>query len=246
MSPGIVIEAIALTKSFRAWSPQTRTLKAFLSHPLQKASKAPPVVVLESLSFKIFEGDFVGIMGRNGVGKSTLLKLISGVYAPNSGQILVRREIAPLIELGAGFHPDLSGYENIFLNAAVLGVGRAAAHKALPAILDFSELGDRIHMPVKHFSSGMLVRLGFAIAAHLEKPILLIDEILAVGDLSFQRKCIAKIHELHAKGTTIVLVTHDPGSVEAHCTRCLILEKTHVAFDGPAQDGAERYRQLMA
>jgi ABC-type polysaccharide/polyol phosphate transport system ATPase subunit len=196
---------------------------------------------LENISFDIQPGEFVGIMGRNGAGKSTLMKLISGIYTPTSGRVEVNFPIAPLIELGAGFHGDLSGYENIFLNAAILGFGRKATLEALPAILEFSELEEKIDMPVKNYSSGMLVRLGFSIATHLSAPILLIDEVLAVGDAGFQAKCLRKIHDLHAQGRTIVLITHDANAVKNHCTRCLVFAHRRKIYDGPAEEGTRVY-----
>lgn len=245
-----VIVAKALTKRFRSWNNRSGSVKTLLVRLLsfkENSSTAKSTdTVLENLSFSIQAGDFVGIMGRNGAGKSTLLKLISGIYSPTSGSISVTRPIAPLIELGAGFHPDLTGYENIFLNAAVLGVGRDAITNTLPEILAFADLGDHIQMPIKHYSSGMMVRLGFAIASHLNAPILLLDEVLAVGDLDFQRKCLERIHHLHRAGHTIVLITHDPSAVETHCSRCIVMNRNHIVYDGAAPAGAEVYRSLMS
>jgi ABC-type polysaccharide/polyol phosphate transport system ATPase subunit len=184
-------------------------------------------------------------MGRNGAGKSTLLKLIAGIYFPSSGSIKVSGQIAPLIELGAGFHPELSGYENIFLNAAILGHGRKASMDALPRILEFSELSEKIYMPVKNYSSGMLVRLAFSIAVNFPAPILLIDEILAVGDAGFQAKCLQKIDELHKEGRTIILITHDPSAVMRHCNRCIVIEKQEKIYDGTPEEGSRIYREIF-
>lgn len=200
---------------------------------------------LRDVSFQIGKGEFVGIMGRNGAGKSTLLKLISGIYTPTSGLLRVDQQIAPLIELGAGFHGELTGYENIFLNASILGYGRAAALEAVDSIIGFSELGDKIHMPVKNYSSGMLVRLGFSVATHFPAPILLIDEILAVGDVGFQKKCFAKIEELHKLGRTLVLITHDADVVDKYCDRCIVIEKQEKIFDGAVAEGTKIYRNLF-
>jgi ABC-type polysaccharide/polyol phosphate transport system ATPase subunit len=193
------------------------------------------------MTFEIRPGEFVGIMGRNGAGKSTLLKLIAGIYFPTSGTVEVNAPIAPLIELGAGFSGELSGYENIFLNAAILGFGRQATMDALPAILEFAELEERIYMPVKNYSSGMLVRLGFSIATHLTAPIILVDEVLAVGDTAFQQKCLKKIQSLHAEGRTIILVTHNADDVRKHCSRCIVVSNHTKAFDGPASEGVSAY-----
>lgn len=195
-----VISVQNVSKRFRYWSDRPTSIKSALVDLVRgrfQAGQIQSFQCLENISFDIYPGEFVGIMGKNGAGKSTLLKMISGIYTPTSGRIVIRERIAPLIELGAGFNGELSGYENIFLNAAILGFGRKAAFEALESIITFSELGDKIHMPVKNYSSGMLVRLGFSIATHLDAPILLIDEVLAVGDHQFQQKCLAKIRELH-------------------------------------------------
>lgn len=202
--------------------------------------------VLEDVSFDIYPGEFVGIMGRNGAGKSTLLRLISGIYLPTSGSVVTSETIAPLIALGAGFHPDLTGYENIFLNAAILGFGKKATEIIAPKVIEFSELGDQVHMPVRNFSSGMIARLGFSVAVHIDAPVMLIDEILSVGDFGFQQKCLNKIRELHISGRTIVLITHDPSSVETHCTRCIVIDHTRKVFDGEPKEGSEYYRRIMS
>ena len=201
--------------------------------------------VLRDVSFEIKRGEFVGIMGRNGAGKSTILKLISGIYNPDHGHVTVNGSVAPLIELGAGFNGDLSGYENIFLNASILGFGRKTTLEALDRIIEFSELGDMIRMPVKNYSSGMVVRLGFSIATQLVADILLVDEILAVGDLGFQEKCIRKIQELHAEGRTIVLITHSPEAVKKFCHRCIVIENHGVIYDGPPMRGSEIYVETV-
>lgn len=237
-----------VTKNFRSWTEAPTSVKQVLvdaMHGRLSAGIRNEFTVLRDISFEIKRGEFVGIMGRNGAGKSTLLKLISGIYTPNSGTIEVHDPIAPLIELGAGFHGDLSGYENIFLNAAILGFGRQATNDAIPAILDFAELGDKIHMPIRHYSSGMLVRLGFSVASHLTAPIILIDEVLAVGDAGFQAKCLRKIHELHEEGRTIVLITHSPVAVREHCDRCIVIAQQKKLFDGPASEGVDCYLQSV-
>lgn len=197
--------------------------------------------VLDDISFDIYPGEFVGIMGRNGVGKSTILKIISGVYTPNQGRVVCNDKIAPLLELGAGFSPELSGYENIFLNAAILGYGRERTLQSLETIIDFAELRDRIHLPVKKYSSGMIMRLGFSVAVHLDAPVLLFDEVLGVGDAGFVKKCLEKVQQLHASGRTIVLVTHDAEAVKENCTRCIVIDNKKKIFDGPADEGSARY-----
>ena len=240
----VVIEVAGVHKRFRYWSERPTSFKSMLidlSRGKMKLGKRVEFTALENISFEIRQGEFVGIMGRNGAGKSTLLKLISGIYPPSEGVIRVHAPLAPLIELGAGFAPDLSGYENIFLNAAILGFGRAVTMEAVPKILDFAELGDKIYMPIKNYSSGMLVRLGFSIATHLTAPIILIDEVLAVGDVGFQEKSLRKIEELHSEKRTIILITHDPHAVRRHCNRCIVIDKQRKVYDGPTQEGVDVY-----
>jgi ABC-2 type transport system ATP-binding protein len=243
-----VIRVNQIRKEFTYWSDRPSTFKKVLVNALKGQfhfGKKTRLTALDNVTFDVNQGDFVGIMGRNGAGKSTLLKLISGIYVPTSGTIEVKQQVAPLIELGAGFHSDLSGYENIFLNAAILGFGRKAALDAFDEILAFSELGEMIYMPVKNYSSGMLIRLGFSIAAHLTAPIILMDEVLAVGDQGFQAKCLKKIHELHQEGRTIVVITHDPEAVRQHCNRCIVFDKHQIIFDGDPREGADVYMKSV-
>ena len=238
------IQVRNVTKRFQYWSERPSTLKSVLVNAARgkfNFGEKKEFTAFADVSLDIAPGEFVSIMGRNGAGKSTLLKLISGIYTPTRGSIQVDGRIAPLIELGAGFHPDLSGYENIFLNASILGFGKKAAEEALPRILDFAEIGDKIYMPVKKYSSGMLVRLGFAVATHLDAPILLVDEVLAVGDAGFREKCLTKIEELHRAGRTIVLVTHNPEQVKRHCSRCIVIGDQKKLYDGPSEGGAAAY-----
>jgi ABC-type polysaccharide/polyol phosphate transport system ATPase subunit len=239
-----MIEVSHVSKIFHLWYERPNNIKKMLVALLKgvfTAGEKREIRVIDDLDFTIGAGEFVGIMGRNGVGKSTLLKLISGIYQPTSGRIVLHGTIAPLLELGAGFHEELSGYENIFLNAAILGFSRAQILQTVDQIIEFSELGEKIHMPVRNYSSGMLVRLGFSVATHLAAPILLFDEILAVGDVGFQKKCLAKIEELHSAGRTIVLVTHDPVQIREHCSRCIVIEKGRKVYDGPPDGGAQIY-----
>jgi ABC-type polysaccharide/polyol phosphate transport system ATPase subunit len=245
-----VIHVDALTKKFDHWANTPHSFKNLLVR-LSKGQwnlfdNGKKFTVLENVSFDIFPGEFVGIMGRNGAGKSTLLRLISGIYLPTSGTIVTKETIAPLIALGAGFHPDLTGYENIFLNAAILGFGKKATEKIAPQVVEFSELGEKVHMPVRNFSSGMIARLGFSVAVHIDAPVMLIDEILSVGDIGFQQKCLNKIQELHLSGRTIVLITHDPSSVKNHCTRCIVIDHAQKVYDGDPKEGSEYYKRIMA
>ncbi len=244
MNPRPVISVQHLTKEFNFWLERPETLKSVLVNALRgnfSFGEKTSFKVLDDVSFDVYPGEFVGIMGKNGAGKSTLLKLISGIYTPSSGKVVSHGIIAPLIELGAGFHSDLTGYENIYLNASILGFGKKATVDALEEIVAFSELGEHLNRPIRNYSSGMLVRLGFAVATHLEAPTLLVDEVLAVGDSSFQRKCIKKIKELHAAGRTIILITHDATAVRDFCTRCIVIDQHKKIFDGDAFEGAKIY-----
>lgn len=245
MSPKPVIHFENVSKSFVLWQDRPNSIKKLLSQTKVDIGQRQTVEVLKDVSFKIYPGDFVGIMGRNGAGKSTLLKLITGIYSPTAGHIHTDGRIAPLLELGAGFSEELSGYENIFLNAAILGYGKRHIQDYFEKIVEFSELGDHIFRPVRTYSSGMLVRLGFAIAAHLDAPIFLFDEILAVGDAGFQKKCINRIHEMYQSGKSIVLVTHNPEQVKTFCNRCILIDNKTVVYDGNVQDGSDKYFEFF-
>lgn len=188
---------------------------------------------LNGVSLDIHEGERVALLGYNGSGKSTLLKLISGVMHPDSGQVLTGGRIAGLIEVGAGFHPDLTGRDNVYLNAAILGMSKEQIEEKFDEIVAFSEIGDFIDTEVKFYSSGMYLRLAFAVAVHTDPEIFLVDEILAVGDEPFQKKCIAKIRDLSAEGKTLVVVSHDLDLVGKICSRGVVLDHGNMMFDGP-------------
>jgi ABC-2 type transport system ATP-binding protein len=189
---------------------------------------------LDGVSFEIGEGESVALLGFNGSGKSTMLKLISGVLTPDQGKVLTRGRVAGLIEVGAGFHPDLSGRENIYLNAAILGMTKKETDERYDQIVEFSEIEQFIDTEVKHYSSGMFLRLAFSVAIHTEVDVLLIDEILSVGDEPFQKKCLARIRELHDQGKTLVVVSHDLDMVSSLCERGILLRGGKIAFDGPS------------
>ncbi len=201
---------------------------------------------LRAVSFEIPDGETLGIIGPNGAGKSTALKLMARILEPTSGQVVVRGRISPLLELGAGFHPELTGRENVYLNAALFGVSQAEAQDRYDQIVEFSELNDFIDVPLKHYSSGMYMRLGFAVAANIIPDILLVDEILAVGDEAFQRKCLRKIEEFRREGRTIVFVSHDLPTVSRICHRALWLDKGRVMALGPTDDLVDRYLESIA
>lgn len=190
---------------------------------------------LNGVSITINEGESVAILGKNGSGKSTLLKLISGVMQPDAGEVLTRGRVAGLIEVGAGFHPELSGRENVFLNAAILGMSRAEIEARYDEIVAFSEIEEFIDQEVKHYSSGMFMRLAFSVAIHVELDVLLVDEILSVGDGAFREKCRIKFDELIAQRKTLVVVSHDMTMVEELCTRGIVISRGEVVYDGPVQ-----------
>jgi teichoic acid transport system ATP-binding protein len=200
---------------------------------------------LNDFSFDVRRGECLGLIGPNGAGKSTLLKLLNGITLPDKGKIKIAGRIGALLELGAGFHPMLTGRENIHLSAAILGLSKDEVAKKLDAIVDFAGLEEFIDSPVKHYSSGMVVRLGFAIAAHVDPDVLLIDEALAVGDVLFQARCFAKLREFKEKGTTIIFVTHSLDLITSHCSRALLLTKGTKVGDGTPKDVIDQYNRLM-
>jgi lipopolysaccharide transport system ATP-binding protein len=193
------------------------------------------------VSFEVQRGEVLGIIGRNGAGKSTLLKLLARITAPTEGEIRLRGRVASLLEVGTGFHPDLTGRENVYLNGAILGMTRAEIRGSFDEIVAFAGVERFLDMPVKFYSSGMYVRLAFAVAAHLRPEILIVDEVLAVGDAAFQKKCIGKIQDDASKGRTVLLVSHNMAAIARLCTRALLLQGGQVAADGPVHGVIHRY-----
>lgn len=191
---------------------------------------------LDDLTFMIGEGESVAVMGLNGSGKSTTLKLVSGVLEPDQGRVYTRGRVAGLIEVGAGFHPDLTGRENVFLNAAILGMTEKETRDRFDEIVAFSEIGDFIDQEVKHYSSGMFMRLAFSVAIHVELDVLLVDEVLAVGDAPFRAKCAVKLKELSDRGVTMMVVSHSKTQVKELCSRGIIIRKGQMVFDGPIDE----------
>ncbi len=198
-------------------------------------------LALDDVSFKVKRGDTLGIVGRNGAGKSTLLKLLSRITHPTRGAIKMRGHVASLLEVGTGFHPELTGRENIYLNGAILGMSKSNILRNLEAIIDFSEIEQFIDTPVKRYSSGMYVRLAFAVAAHLEPDILIVDEVLAVGDIAFQRKCLGKMQSVQQSGRTVLFVSHNLTAVSKLCSRCILLSGGRLVKDGSTPDVLTEY-----
>ena len=204
-------------------------------------SRNETIWALKNVSFTVKQGEVVGIIGRNGAGKSTLLKILSRITAPSSGEVAVRGQVASLLEVGTGFHPELSGRENIFLNGAILGMSRKEVRRKFQEIVDFADVERFIETPVKHYSSGMYMRLAFAVAAHLETDILLVDEVLAVGDASFQQKCLAKMKDAAGHGRTVLFVSHNTTAVQSLCERVIHLADGQIAGDGEPRDVIQDY-----
>jgi ABC-2 type transport system ATP-binding protein len=237
------VEVIDLSKKFRIYHDKSNYLKERAI--FWNRNKADDFWALRGINLSIARGTTVGLIGRNGSGKSTLLKIISRILYPTSGQVKVNGRVSTLLELGAGFHPDYTGRENIFLNASILGFSRKEIWEQLDDIIAFAELGDFIDNPVRNYSSGMFMRLGFAVAVHVRPDILLIDEVLAVGDLAFQDKCMQKIREMQQRGVTIIFVTHAPNQVEKLCNYAVWLDRGEVRMQGPASGVANSYAAFM-
>lgn len=222
-----------------------RTFKELLPSLFTGKSWARKFPALSGVNFDINQGETIGIIGKNGSGKSTILKLIAGVTFPTSGRVYIKQKVAPLIELGAGFHYELSGYENIFLNAAILGMHKKEIEPRVEEIIEFSELKEFIHTPVKKYSSGMYMRLGFSIAINTNSPILLIDEVLAVGDAAFQKKCLDKLRAIKASGErTVVFVSHDEDAVKSFCTKIILMNHGKLIEIGDPKSVFETYHKI--
>lgn len=239
-----LMELKNVTMKFVKYDVGVNSLKELVVRAFKGDLKREKFVCLKNISFSIRKGESVAIIGRNGVGKSTLLKIMSGILKPTSGTVRCNGRITPLLKLGAGFDSNATGIENIYLNAAIMGYTKKEIDEKLPAILEFSELGDFIYSPIKTYSSGMMARLGFSIAVHMESEILLIDEILAVGDMAFQKKCYAKLDELREKGLVFLIVSHS-SSVQRYCKRALWLERGRLIADGDTSEIFARYTEMM-
>lgn len=242
MKPAITVKN--LSKTFRLPGERRGTLRERLMkfHIRNHVSARK---TLDGLNFEIMEGEFFGIIGRNGSGKSTLLKILAGIYQPDSGsEITIHGRIAPMLELGVGFNAELTGRENVFLNATILGLSRAQIHERYNSIVEFAELQDFMELQVKHYSSGMSVRLAFAVAMQVDAPILLLDEVLAVGDFVFAEKCFAHFEDCRRAGRTIILVTHSAESMERFADRAMLIHKSKLHAIGNPLEVLEKYKAL--
>ncbi len=245
-----IIRFDSVSKQYRLRRDRPRSFREAFSRLLRRTAPAENgrewLWALKEASFEIKCGETVGLIGANGAGKSTTLKLISRVAQPTSGQIEVNGRIGALLELGAGFHPELSGRDNVYLSGALIGMGRREMQRKFDSIVAFSELEEFIDVPVKHYSSGMYARLGFAVSIHLEPEVLLVDEVLAVGDMTFQRKCLDRIEELRGQGVTICFVSHTLDTVQSLCSRALWFDRGHLVADGPADAVVQQYHDRSA
>lgn len=245
----VAIDVQSVSKRFWLRHNRNRDLKVRVLarfHAAQR-ERVEAFHALTDVSLTIRRGEAVALVGRNGSGKSTLLKVIAGLYPPTSGRVLVAAgaRIGTMIELGVGFHPELSGRENVFLNASVYGLGRREIAGLFPRIVEFSGLRDFIDQPLKNYSVGMQARLGFAVAAHLNPDVLLMDEVFTVGDAEFQAQCLASLRRLREQGRTLLFVSHVPQAVRDLCDRACVLDRGRLVFDGPVDEGLAAYERLM-
>jgi lipopolysaccharide transport system ATP-binding protein len=241
----LAVEFDHVSKRYLVTSPAAPGSRWVSALSRWRAPHRVPFWALRSVSFGVGRGETLGIIGANGAGKSTVLKLLSGITTPTDGEIRLYGRVAALIEIGSGFHPELTGRENVFLSGTLLGMRRREIAAKLDAIVDFAGIGAFLDTPVKRYSSGMYVRLGFAVAAHLDAEILLIDEVLAVGDAEFQARCLDRVQELRHRGATIIIISHDLTAVERVCERVLLIERGRVALEGEPAGVIHAYRHRL-
>jgi ABC-type polysaccharide/polyol phosphate transport system ATPase subunit len=237
----VAIDVDRLTQRFRLIHERPDTVRELFARFFQSRVSYHDFEAVSNVSFEVYPGEMLGVIGRNGSGKSTLLKLIAGIYKPTSGTVRVEGSIAPLLELGAGFHPELTGRENILLNGLLLGYSKREMKSREASIIEFADLGEFIDAPVKQYSSGMYTRLAFSVATEVNPDILLVDEILAVGDVPFQQKCFERLNQFRRSGKTILFVTHSPQQVLSFCNRVVLLENGKMLFNGDPEQGLELY-----
>ncbi len=241
-----IIELKNVFMKFRMASQRVETLKEFVIRTIKRQINYDDFVAVNDVSFDVKRGEVVGLIGLNGSGKSTTLKIISGILKPTSGEVVIRGKISPLIELGAGFDFDLTARENVFLNGAVLGYSKKEMLEKMDEIIDFSELKDFMDTPIKNFSSGMVARLAFAIATQIDPEILIVDEILGVGDFLFQQKCEQRINKMMSGGTTVVIVSHSIEQIERLCDRVVWLDHGKVVMIGETPEVCAQYRNISS
>lgn len=243
MSSDVVVKVSNISKCFEMYEKPVHRLYQTLFAGTKKFHKE--FWALKDISFEVKKGESVGIIGKNGAGKSTLLQIITQTLHPTTGSVEINGRVAALLELGSGFNPEFTGRENVYMNAAILGLSGEETNQKFQQILDFADIGDFIDQPVKTYSSGMMVRLAFAVQVLVEPDILIVDEALAVGDAAFQRKCFAHMDQLKKRGVTLLLVTHDTETVKQRCDRVIFLKDAQVAFDGPAEEGVIQYMHYL-
>lgn len=243
MQQEYAIDVKNITKSFKVYLDRSDNLKDFIIHSNRR--KFENREVLKGISFKVKKGEAIGLVGRNGCGKSTTLKLLTRIMYPDTGEIKINGRVSSLIELGAGFHPDMSGRENIYINASIFGLSRKEIDRRVKKIIAFSELEDYIDNPVRTYSSGMYMRLAFSVAINVDADVLLIDEILAVGDANFQAKCFQKLRDIKESGTTIVIVSHALGQIESICERSIWIANGKIKAEGEPRKVHREYLQYM-
>jgi ABC-type polysaccharide/polyol phosphate transport system ATPase subunit len=239
------IELNRLTKTFNVFHEPPLTLQKALYNLVRGRKNCQQVCALSDISFRIARAESIGLIGANGCGKTTLLRIIAGIYAPTSGAMRVRGKVAPLLELGAGFYLEFTGIENLYLYAAVFGLSRKQTEQKIDSIGEFAELTHFLDVPLRQYSLGMRMRLAFSLAAHIEPDILLIDEMLAVGDLSFKEKCIKKLRELQRAGRTMLLVSHQMEEIEKLCDRVILLDKGEIKLTGKPPEVIRAYKAMM-
>lgn len=239
-----IIEVENVSKIFEIPHESRNTLKSYFLHPFRRVGKER-FYALKSVDFKINQGDFIGVIGRNGSGKSTLLKILAGIFEPTKGKVHVNGTLVPFLELGVGFNPELTGRENIYLNGIILGMTRKYVESKFDEIVDFAEIRDFIDLQVKNYSSGMVIRLAFAIAVEARADIYLLDEVLSVGDAGFQKKSLEKMLGLLSNGATGILVSHNIHDVKKYCNRVILLKKGEVVYDGQTYEGIKMFESQM-
>jgi ABC-type polysaccharide/polyol phosphate transport system ATPase subunit len=244
MQQPIAVEVKNVAQSFRVIHERADTVREVFARYFQSRTSYHDFLALSDVSFTLEKGKMLGILGRNGSGKSTLLKVIAGVYRPTAGSVKLHGTVAPLLELGAGMQGELTGRQNIILNGLLLGYSKREMQMRERAIIDFAEIGDFIDSPVKQYSSGMYMRLAFAVATEVDPDILIVDEILTVGDFAFAQKCLNRLNQFREAGKTILFVTHSLGQVSDYCDRAIVLQSGRVGFDGKPDEAIEFYKAI--